>query len=63
MPQDLHQTDPRDDKKRIEDTKGGLLQDAYYWVLDNSEFQQWHNSPNRHLLWIKGDPSMLRACS
>ncbi|KAK3364038.1 heterokaryon incompatibility protein, partial [Lasiosphaeria hispida] len=54
--QDLRQTDPRDDKKRIEDTKGGLLQDAYNWVLDNSEFQQWRNSTDRHLLWIKGDP-------
>ena len=54
--QDLRQTDPRDDKKRIEDTKGGLLQDAYHWVLDNSEFQQLRNSLDSNLLWIKGDP-------
>jgi hypothetical protein len=26
---DLRPTDPRDDKKRIEDTKGGLLEDCY----------------------------------
>jgi hypothetical protein len=26
---DLHLTDPRDDKKRIEDTKGGLLKESY----------------------------------
>jgi hypothetical protein len=49
--QDLRLTDPRYDKKRIEDTKGGLLKDSYRWILQNSEFQQ--QSP---LLWIKGDP-------
>jgi hypothetical protein len=26
----LYTTDPRDNKKRIEDIKGGLLQDLYY---------------------------------
>ena len=54
--QDIHSTDPRDDKKRIEDTKGGLLKDSYCWVLDNIHFQQWHNDPQSRLLWIKGDP-------
>jgi archaellum biogenesis ATPase FlaH len=54
--QDIHSTDPRDDKKRIEDTKGGLLKDSYRWVLDNIHFQQWHNDPQSQLLWIKGDP-------
>ena len=29
---DLRVTDPRDDKKRIEDTKGGLLKDSYHWI-------------------------------
>jgi hypothetical protein len=38
--QDLHLTDPRDDKKRIEDTKGGLLKDSYRWILENSDFQR-----------------------
>ena len=28
--QDLRLTDPRDDKKRIEDTKGGLLEGLYH---------------------------------
>jgi len=37
---DLRSTDPRDDKKRIEDTKGGLLNDSYRWILGKSEFQQ-----------------------
>ncbi|KAF2022144.1 WD40 repeat-like protein [Aaosphaeria arxii CBS 175.79] len=53
---DLRATDPRDDKKRIEDTKGGLLQDSYRWVFENSEFKQWRDSKESQLLWIKGDP-------
>ncbi len=51
----LATTDPRLDKKRIEREKGGLLEDAYRWVLDNPEFQQWRDGQDR-LLWIKGDP-------
>lgn len=49
-------TDPRDDKYRIEQTKGGLLADAYQWVLDNSQFRQWRDDEQSRLLWIKGDP-------
>ncbi|ORY10967.1 HET-D protein [Clohesyomyces aquaticus] len=54
--QHLRLTDPRDDKKRIEGTKGGLLDDSYRWILENSEFRQWRNDPQSRLLWIKGDP-------
>ncbi|KAF2185911.1 HET-domain-containing protein [Zopfia rhizophila CBS 207.26] len=54
--QDLRLTDPRDDKKRIEDTKGGLLKDSYRWILENSDFQQWRDDQQSRLLWIKGDP-------
>jgi hypothetical protein len=54
--QDMRSTDPRDDKKRIEDTKGGLLADSYRWVLNNTIFQQWQRDPHSRLLWIKGDP-------
>lgn len=54
--QDIHQTDPRDDKKRIEDTKGGLLTDSYRWILDNTTFRQWHEDQHSRLLWVKGDP-------
>jgi hypothetical protein len=54
--QDLRLTDPRDDKKRIEDTKGGLLEDSYRWILENADFQQWRNNQKSRLLWIKGDP-------
>ncbi|KAH0555818.1 hypothetical protein GP486_006235 [Trichoglossum hirsutum] len=55
--QHLRTTDPREDKKRIEDTKGGILKDSYTWILENSEFRQWHdNSKQSQLLWIRGDP-------
>ncbi|KAH8797812.1 hypothetical protein F5884DRAFT_146537 [Xylogone sp. PMI_703] len=54
--QDLRHTDPRNDKKRIEDTKGGLLDGSYRWILENSSFQQWRNNRQNCLLWIKGDP-------
>ena len=52
---DLRSTAPRDDKRRIESTKGGLLKDAYKWVLDNGDFQRWRTGESS-LLWIKGDP-------
>lgn len=54
--QDLRLTDPRHDKKRIEDTKGGLLEDSYCWIIENSEFKQWRNNQRSPLLWIRGDP-------
>jgi hypothetical protein len=42
--QDLYSTNPHDDKKRIEEMKGGLLGDPYYWILRNLDFQKWHSS-------------------
>lgn len=54
--QDLRPSNPRDDKKRIEETKGGLLAGAYRWVLNNDTFQQWQQDPESRLLWVKGDP-------
>ncbi|RKK66423.1 Vegetative incompatibility protein HET-E-1 [Fusarium oxysporum] len=54
--QDLHVTDPREDKKRIQDTKGGLLRDSYRWILDHAKFQQFRDDPQSRLLWVKGDP-------
>jgi hypothetical protein len=62
---EVRHTDPRDDKKRIEDTKGELLADSYCWVLDNATFQQWQQDPHNRLLWIKGDPGkgkMMLLC-
>ncbi|KZL88168.1 beta transducin-like protein het-e2c [Colletotrichum incanum] len=52
----LRVTDPRLDKKRIQDTKGGLLKDSCVWVLDNPDFFQWRHDQDQRLLWVKGDP-------
>jgi hypothetical protein len=53
---DIRLSDPRDDKKRIEEAKGGLLKDAYCWALQTSEFQEWCSTEDSSILWIKGDP-------
>jgi WD40 repeat protein len=53
---DLRLTDPRKDKERIQDTKGGLLRDSYKWILDHPDFQRWRDDDHSRLLWIKGDP-------
>ena len=52
---DLRLTDPRDDKARIEQTKGGLLKDSYKWILDDRDFRRWRDDEHSRLLWIKGD--------
>jgi len=54
--QHLRLTDPRHDKERIEETKGGLLKDSYHWILENPDFQRWRGDQQSRLLWIKGDP-------
>jgi hypothetical protein len=53
---DLYITDPRRDKARIEETKGGLLKESYRWIFQNPSFLYWRNDPQSRLLWIKGDP-------
>ena len=53
---DLQVTDPRADKKRIQETKGGLLGDSYRWILNRADFRQFRDYPQSRLLWIKGDP-------
>ncbi|KAL4745554.1 hypothetical protein BDW72DRAFT_52920 [Aspergillus terricola var. indicus] len=53
---DLLVADPETELRRIEATKGGLLDDSFRWVLGNAEFQKWHSSNQSQLLWIKGDP-------
>jgi hypothetical protein len=53
--QDIRSTDPHDDKKRIEETRGGLLADSYRWVLDSATFRQWQQQQHSRLLWVKGD--------
>ena len=54
--QDLRVTDPRDDMKRIEATKGGLLKDSYAWILSHPDFIDWKEGDETRLLWIKGEP-------
>jgi len=54
--EDLRTTDPRHDKTRIEQAKGGLLADSYRWVLNNVDFRRWRDDGQSRLLWIKGDP-------
>jgi hypothetical protein len=54
--QALQATDPRDDKKRIELEKGGLLRDSYCWVFKHDDFHRWHGNAENRFLWIKGDP-------
>lgn len=53
---DLCATDPRADKKRIEEMKGGLLKDSYSWIIQHQDFQRFLADPDMRLLWIKGDP-------
>jgi hypothetical protein len=52
---DLRLTDPRIDKTRIEQTKGGLLRDSYKWILERGDFRRWRDGKDSRLLWIKGD--------
>ncbi|RYO92932.1 hypothetical protein DL762_001423 [Monosporascus cannonballus] len=49
-------TDPRNNKERIKQTKGGLLEDSSGWILEHEDFRRWRNNDEARLLWIKGDP-------
>ncbi|KAL4951759.1 hypothetical protein BDW69DRAFT_186071 [Aspergillus filifer] len=53
---DLLVADSETELRRLEATKGGLLDDSFQWVLGNAEFQKWRSSHQSQLLWIKGDP-------
>lgn len=52
----LRVTDPRDDKKRISASKGGLHRDSSNWILEHNDFRKWRNNDDVKVLWIKGDP-------
>ncbi|KKF97531.1 Vegetative incompatibility protein HET-E-1 [Ceratocystis platani] len=54
--QNLCVTDPRMDKKNIENKKGGLLKDSYKWILEHQGFKKFKNEADSRILWIKGDP-------
>ncbi|ETS03685.1 WD40 repeat-like protein, partial [Trichoderma reesei RUT C-30] len=53
---DLYITDPRMDKRRIENTKGGLVQNSWRWILNHPDYETWLHDDDKRLLWIKGDP-------
>ncbi|KAL2884896.1 Vegetative incompatibility protein HET-E-1 [Ceratocystis lukuohia] len=53
---DLYLTDPRINKKEIEEKNGGLLKDSYQWLLEHIEFRRFKNEREARILWIKGDP-------
>ncbi|KKF92248.1 Vegetative incompatibility protein HET-E-1 [Ceratocystis platani] len=52
---DLYTTDPRTDKKNIQDKKGGLLRDSYKWILEHKNFRKFKNEAESRILCIKGD--------
>ncbi|PWI64171.1 hypothetical protein PCL_12072 [Purpureocillium lilacinum] len=52
----LFETDPREDKKRIQEAKGNLLKDCYRWIIDHAEFKRFCADSRSRLLWVKGDP-------
>lgn len=53
---DLRGTDPRRDKDRIEELKGGLLANLCDWIFADACFVQWQSPQSNRLLWVKGDP-------
>ncbi|EQB47243.1 hypothetical protein CGLO_13641 [Colletotrichum gloeosporioides Cg-14] len=53
---DLFLTDPEADKRRIIDSKDGLVKASYEWILNLPEFQRWKTNPESRRLWIRGDP-------
>ncbi|EGD85581.1 hypothetical protein H112_06488 [Trichophyton rubrum D6] len=53
---DLRLTDPRDDKSRILDTKGGLLAKSYEWIVDFGDFKKWRSDQGSGVFWISGSP-------
>ncbi|KAK5994621.1 Vegetative incompatibility protein HET-E-1 [Cladobotryum mycophilum] len=52
----LRLTDPRDDKKRIQQAKGDLLRDSYHWIINHNDFKRLCDDSECRLLWIRGDP-------
>ncbi|KAJ5225215.1 hypothetical protein N7468_006440 [Penicillium chermesinum] len=52
----LWRSDPKNEKKRIQNTKGDLLKDVYEWILSNPDFKRWLDGQEHRILWIRGDP-------
>ncbi|KAL7919240.1 quinon protein alcohol dehydrogenase-like superfamily [Trichoderma austrokoningii] len=49
-------TNPIDNKNRILESKGRLLDDSYRWILEHQQYTKWRDTENSGVLWIKGDP-------
>ena len=60
--QDLQATDPREDMKRIEQDKGGLLRDSYYWILNHSTFDNGRTTDNISCSGSRAIPAKARRC-
>ncbi|OBT56916.1 hypothetical protein VE04_02711 [Pseudogymnoascus sp. 24MN13] len=58
--EDLYNTSPRDDKFRIEQTKGNLVKDSYRWTLQTQDFQKWRQDPD---ILVKGGRPRSRCTS
>ncbi|KAL2782390.1 hypothetical protein BJX66DRAFT_345886 [Aspergillus keveii] len=52
---DLQFTNPDDDRRRIEETKGGFFEGSFRWIVDNAEYREWYSHQHSQILWIKGD--------
>jgi hypothetical protein len=59
---DLRLTDPRDDKTRIEKTKGGLLDDSYQWILNHPDFDNGGTTNMADCSGSKAIPERARRC-
>ncbi|KAF4494064.1 Vegetative incompatibility HET-E-1, partial [Fusarium agapanthi] len=49
-------TDPRMDKKRIQNQKGDPLKESYEWILKSDAYETFIDNPSSRLLWINGSP-------
>ncbi|KAL6695086.1 quinon protein alcohol dehydrogenase-like superfamily [Trichoderma pleuroticola] len=52
----IAQTDPFYDRKRILELKGPFLHESFNWILDHKGFEKWRCTRESGVLWIKGDP-------
>lgn len=53
---DLARNDPKTDKKRIEQEKGGLYPECCVWLIEgHQEFADWCRKEDSCIAWIKGE--------
>ncbi|KAL7923954.1 hypothetical protein ACQKWADRAFT_325615 [Trichoderma austrokoningii] len=54
--ENISQTNPAYNKKRIFESKGPFLYESFRWILDHPDFNRWRNTKKSGVFWIKGDP-------